>query len=315
MSITNATNAHNARTLRSFGPNGVNHTHDDYKRTGNLNQVAQQIEMDTIMQLYCGRFKWKGDLPNVNLIEQMLYYNGVVALFEHKTLGLMCLPCTIINYNVYGLPNEIRIAPSLGFSTNGFPLTLEYGQYRLIWANESHYKPIDVCRYYSTLIADLARACKVYSDGMKKPIILKGEFEKVKSLEKLIVDRMNNESFVIVDTNLIGGDEKDVEISFSTHNGTDLKALYMHKQDLYSEMLRKMGIQANSMNKGAQLTEDEVNKFDFMSDIILASDYACREQRNEQIAEFAAEGLTCTPLIPLPSLKPNEGQDNENQND
>jgi len=309
-----ATNAFNARSLRSYTPYSSTDRHDA-KRTRELNAISFQLTLDDILKIYCSRFKWDlsaFNIPN-NYMEYNLFFNGVMACFEHPEYGFLIMPCTIKEYNIYNMPSKISITGS--DALNSFPFDVNYPNFILIWDNPAMTTPYLTFRKYAFEISDVSRSCEVYQNGLKKPVILSGDFNKQSTLNHVVNSKLSNEYYTILDNSSLK-DNIDSEIKpyfNSAHKAEDLKALYMHKQNLYDEMLRNMGIASNTIYKSAQVTSDEVNKSDLMADLVLASSFECRIEANRQIAEFASRNIVCENMIeivsniqpPIPNIQGN----------
>lgn len=309
-----ATNAVNARTLTTFTPYSDTDKFDHQKIRAQ-NAVTFQLEFDHVIKLFTSRFKWDlsaFDVPN-NYLENNIFYSGVMACFKHPFYGYLLMPCSISRYNFMGLPVEIIIQAFTSFDMIGFPYTTT--EFVLMYDNPAMTLPVSLFRKYAFDVSDVARSCEVYQNGMKKPIIMAGNFNKAATLNRIVNQKLSNEYYVTLDTSTLkdNGLSPDLKPFFNTsHNAADLKGLFMHKQNLYDEMLRKMGICSNTINKAAQVNNEEVNKSDTMAKLVLASSLECRLEANRKIAEFAGKNITCE--IPIELVNPFAAETPTNEN-
>lgn len=289
-----ATNAYNAQSLNYRGskmldPNYAN----DPKNAQQINLNTFQCEIANIRQLYCSRYNWTSDDPNlpVKYIESMLFQYGLMAFFHDDTYGWMLLPCTVVNINVYGEPSEVAaIYPT----TAEVVRTLKIGEFILLRDNPANNIPVATVSFYARLIADTARTCEVYVKGMKKPVIMAADFDSDKTKKQFIRNLYDNESYILVDRSTIDSMRGTLDVyQNSTHNAQDLKGIAMYKNDLYNECVARLGIVTPTILKQAQVNKDEINKNDTMANIVLSSTYRCRQEATKEIYEQSGISLTC----------------------
>lgn len=306
-----ASNYANAATLKTYGNKFDNpKTFNDPKNAPWLNRQEILIQEQHFLQLFTARYTWKSDNENmpVNYIEYLLFYNGLLAFFYHKDFGYMLLPCTINVVNWYGEPESVTV--TIPYNTN-VPLTINKGDFVLLKDNFAFNVPFITVQHYCRKIADLNRTVEVYSRGMKKPLIIAGEFNTAKSRQQLISNIQENETAIVVDLKNISGFSGHNILQNTSHKGEDLKTLYHHKQNIYHECLNQLGITTPTVLKNAQQNNEEINKNDTLANIILEGTYKCREDATRQIYEFSGISLTCelaTDLTPSvdDELKPKE---------
>lgn len=291
--ITAATNAFNSETLSYTGSKFFDPDYaTDPKNAKVLNLASAAIELNNIRQLYCSRFRWTSDNPNipVGYIESMLFINGMLAFFEHKDYGWLLLPCAIKSYDVYGRPNSVTVMLPVA---NNPVIELQAPDFYLLRDNPADNVPFFTVQYYTRLIADTARSAEVYAKAMKKPFMVTGNFKNATTRKQFIRNIINNEQFVIFDKSLLD-DMSDIDVVQNTsHNAQDLKGLSMYKTELYNECVAKLGITTPTTIKQAQVTEDEINKNDSMANIVLNASYQCRQEATKAIFEKAGISLTC----------------------
>lgn len=292
--VSAATNAFNAQSLRFyngkyFDPKFAN----DPKNAQNLNLATASMELANIRQLYCSRYKWKSDDENmpVDYIESMLFLNGMLAFFHDADFGWLLLPCAVKRLNVYGQPSEVSVMFPYAERSNRI---LKQDEFILLRDNPANNIPYYTVQYYTRLIADTARSCEVYAQGMKKPIMMIGDFNNASTRKQFINNVQMNESYIIIDSSTM----KDIGeglnlIQNSTHNAQDLKGLYMYKTDLYNECVARLGIVTPTVIKQAQVNKDEINKNDTMANIVLNGTFECRQEAVKAIYERSKINLTC----------------------
>lgn len=292
--VTAATNAFNAQSGKFyhgkfFDPKFAN----DPKNAQVLNLATAANELANIRQLYCSRYKWSSDNPNmpVNYIESMLFLNGMLAFFQDADYGWLLLPCSIKRLNVYGEPDQVTVMFPFQDKSNS---VLNKGEFYLLRDNPANNIPYFTVQYYTRLIADVARSCEVYANGMKKPLIAAANFTNQQTKKQFMNNILMNESVVLLDeANL-----KDLGTALqvfqnSSHNAGDLKGLAMYKTDLYNECVAKLGITTPTVIKQAQVNKDEINKNDTMANIVLNGTYECRQEATKAIFDMAKISLTC----------------------
>lgn len=310
--ITAATNAFNSQTLAYTGSKFFDPDYaSDPKNAQVLNLASAAVELNNIRQLYCSRFRWSCDNPNipVGYIESMLFLNGMLACFEHKDYGWLLLPCAIKSYDVYGRPNSITVM--LPVAENPV-VELHAGDYILLRDNPADNVPFFTVQYYTRLIADTARSAEVYAAAMKKPFMISANFRNEKTRKQFIRNILANEKVVTFDKSLLD-DMSDIDVIQNTsHNANDLKGLSMYKTELYNECVARLGITTPTTIKQAQVTEDEINKNDSMANIVLNASFECRQEATKAIYEAAGISLTCE-LAPDLSGAVTDAIDNNNK--
>lgn len=292
--VSAATNAYNAQSLKFyngkfFDPKFAN----DPKNAQVLNLATAANELANIKQLYCSRYKWTSDNKNmpINYIESMLFLNGMLAFFKDDDYGWLLLPCAIKRLNVYGEPDQVTVMFPYAEKANK---VLNYGEFYLLRDNPANNIPYLTVQYYTRLIADVARTCEVYAQGMKKPLVIAANFTNSQTKKQFANNILMNEAYVLLDESTL----KDIGTALqvfqnSTHNANDLKGLAMYKTDLYNECVAKLGITTPTVIKQAQVNKDEINKNDTMANIVLNGTYECRMEATKAIYDMAGINLKC----------------------
>lgn len=300
------TNAINQLALRE-NMQTINLKRQQRKLAATLNVIEQDNLLTIATNLFMSRFTWECNELNVSsyYIEKNLFYNGLLCFYKHDTYGWVLLPATPLTFNIYGEPLTIMLN---GYGTS-FEITYSVNADNavLIRDNPLGSIPNKIFSRYATLLADLNRTCEVYANAMKKPIYFKGNGLHDKKTQEQVFDNQNNNEFAVyLDTSYIDNKSRDLghgpdSISEyqSDHNAEELRGLYMYKRNLFAEMLSLMGIQNLDVNKGAQLTSEEVNKNDDMCKIILYQAQECREEAVKKMNEISGLNIKCEPLYDM----------------
>ncbi|HDL9610131.1 TPA: hypothetical protein PX826_004738 [Escherichia coli] len=302
-----ATNASNAANLTFFGSKLDNvDYYTDPKNANELNRLALNVEQSMIFQLYCSRFNWscnKKEIP-VDYIEHMLFFNGMCAAFNHRDYGWMILPCTIKTVNMFGQPSEITVS----LPDHSENLTLN--DFVLIKDNPSFTVPYGVVKYYSRMIADTGRTLDVYVRAMKKPLIVDGDFKSQSTAKQFYKSLSRNENFIVIDKKYFKDTDKINIIQNTAHKAEDLKGIQMYKAGLYNECVARLGITTPTIIKQAQVNQDEINKNDAMTRVILDGSFKCRQKAIKEIYE-KSEGAINLKCDMSEEITPDEKDDSD----
>lgn len=303
-------NYYNGRGLkRSFSRLWKNR--QDHKNAEMINAYDKDNELNYILSIYISRFKWIGkplEIFTPQYIERNLFFNGYLIAFKDKTKGFMILRGTPTGFNVYNEPTAYNVV-----GTN-YQAVVSAEDCVVIRDNPYMYAPIRIVDRYCDLIADTGRSCEVYANAMKKPVTVTGSFRKYLSIKQIFMNTFNNEFFRVIDTKLFADTANpSLEYFQSDHNSTDLRGLFMYKKNLFDELLMKLGITSNMMNKGAQLTNDEVDHNNVMARLSLEMNYECREQATKQLSELAGEDIKCENIVDWVQCETNVEKESENK--
>ena len=300
-----ASNANNAANLSFYGSRLDDADYyNDPKNANLLNRVALNTEQSMIYQLYCSRFNWScssKQIP-VDYIESMLFFNGMAAAFNHPDFGWMILPCTVKSVNMYGEPSEITV------SLPDHSQNITLNEFVLLRDNPAFVVPFGVVKYYARLIADTARTLDVYVRAMKKPLIVDGDFKSQATAKQFHRSLSRNENFIVIDRKYFKDTDKLNIIQNTSHKAEDLKGIQMYKAGLYNECVARLGITTPTIIKQAQVNQDEINKNDAMTRVILEGAFKCRQKAIKEIYE-KSEGALCLSCDISDELKPDENPD------
>lgn len=294
------TNAFNAKALQLGLPSAFNNRQDP-KHARSLNAWDYRNELDLITHQFISRFKWSGEVLKKftpQYIERNLFYYGYVIAFMDDEYGFMILPGNVIGYNVFNEPtlyhvwglNFNRDVPAdqcvvIRDNAGSTPVDKGYSPYR----------PYNVFNRYAMKISDIQRTLEVYSNAMKKPVLVVSNFEKSKSVQRVIDNINENEFYAVIDQQITN--PKETVFYQSDHNANDLNGINMYKQSLFNEMQMRLGITPNFANKNAYQSEEEVNHKNAVAEFNLQSTFKCREEAVEQIKEIMGEDIKCENLV------------------
>lgn len=320
------TNSFNARSMKQSYPRW--HGNRTNKRVSEqLNYIDFNNENDYIFNLYSSRFLWGVEKLNMTSAypEKMLYLSPFVVFYRSKTLGWLLLPAAPAGYNAYGEPTAVN-----AFGYNGFSETVavDYDKMVLLYDNPAFVPPeITFCRY-AQLIADTGRSCEVYSAAMKKPVTFFGSFDEAKSIQTIMDNLQRNEMYMFIDESLliargekglVDNDElREIRTFQTDHNSADLMGLHQYKLNLIEEVRCKLGIEVNHINKAAQVTEDEANKSDSTSNLILLQALTVRKKAVEKMNKLAPEldiTVELSPALQLQAAPNDKGSNKSNPMD
>lgn len=312
--VFSATNIFNAQTLQTAGSKFYDPIYaSNPKNAQRLNRICADNELTHLRQLFCARFEWKSDTDAypVDAIEYVLYANGLAVTFEDEHFGVLTLPCTVRTLNVYGQPAELSV---IYYNHQKAPRVLVSGvdRFALLRDNTACNIPSLITMNYGRLLADVSRTAEVYQRGLKKPVIVAGNFNTKNARREFVNQLVSNEQYCILDTTALQDLGSSLSIvQNSSHNQQDLRGIHLYKQDLYNEVCQRLGIKSLSIVKKAQVTGDEINKSDTHANIILDDCYKQRRKYCEEVRKLF--GLNVS--VKLSSSLINDEAKNEPQED
>lgn len=204
-------------------------------------------------------FEWR-NLPKTiesRHIEHALYGMGKALFFEHKDLGLICLPCAYSSeFNVYGEANKYIV------SGYGYSKIIEKGEKaQIILNNDLGIANDEYVRDYSIKMYEVERCINANIKQQKFPYFINGSREQKLSLQKMFEKVEDGEPY-IYGNKQIGIDSIEV-LKLETPYIVD--KLNHYKYELEREILTFFGLN-NNYEKKERLLVDEVNSNnDFIS--------------------------------------------------
>lgn len=214
---------------------------------------------------------------DVSYVNKSLVRKGSIAFFIDEVLGLLALPYVNVgNLDVYNRPKKIQV-----IGQNGYSRILDSEQFVIMWDNFGKY-PIwlDIIQYAERMALD-TRTMDINISQQKTPRIWKTSEEQKKSLN----DLLNN----------IDGCENAV----TTYEGLDIEGtnvvlapapyvadkIQEHKDKLWNEFLRLIGVSNMSFEKKERNIKDEILASQGGTIASRYSRYGARVLACEQIAE------------------------------
>ena len=243
-------------------------------------------------------FEWK-NLPN-NIesrhIEKALFTHGQAIFYDHKELGLICLPCSNTNNtNAYG---ETKVVTTSGFNIIdrvevvnrlkskdeilevGLPLGVNIANNDLLTPTE-----LDVIDYANKLY-EVEKAINLNIRQQKFPYLIATDTNTKLSMEQLIKD--------VEDGKMAIFHSKHFDISklnvFNLNVPFVVDKLQQYKMDLNDEILTFFGLN-NVYQKRERMLVDEVNAKNDYIDRNIALMYKGRKKACDLINEIYKDKL------------------------
>lgn len=220
-------------------------------------------------------FKNLNSYIDVSYLNKQLLRKGSVAFFKDEVLGLLALPYTIVNgLDVYGRPTKIEV-----MGQNGYRRTLKSNEFVIMYDNNGRYPLyLDICQYAERLALNV-RTSDINIAQQKTPRIFKTTTEKERSVKDLVNNVDGNENTIIAYDNM-DLDETSMVLAPAPYV-TD--KIDMHKENIWNEFLRLIGISNLSMMKKERNISDEIQA---MQGGTIASRFSRFEPRKRAIEEI-----------------------------
>ena len=220
-------------------------------------------------------FKNLNSYIDVSYLNKQLLRKGSVAFFKDEVLGLLALPYTIVNgLDVYGRPTKIEV-----LGQNGYRRILKSDEFVIMYDNNGRYPLyLDICQYAERLALNV-RTSDINIAQQKTPRIFKTSNEKERSVKDLVNNVDGNENTIITYDNM-DLDETSMVLAPAPYV-TD--KIDMHKENIWNEFLRLIGISNLSMMKKERNISDEIQA---MQGGTIASRFSRFEPRKRAIEEI-----------------------------
>lgn len=220
-------------------------------------------------------FKNLNSYIDVSYLNKQLLRKGSVAFFKDEVLGLLALPYTIVNgLDVYGRPTKIEV-----LGQNGYRRILKSDEFVIMYDNNGRYPLyLDICQYAERLALNV-RTSDINIAQQKTPRIFKTSTEKERSVKDLVNNVDGNENTIITYDNM-DLDETSMVLAPAPYV-TD--KIDMHKENIWNEFLRLIGISNLSMMKKERNISDEIQA---MQGGTIASRFSRFEPRKRAIEEI-----------------------------
>lgn len=195
-------------------------------------------------------FKNLPTFVDVSYINLRLLREGSIAWFVDDVMGLLALPYRNINgLDVYGRPNKIEV-----YSDTGYTKVLNRNEFVIMYDNSGHYPLfLDLCKYAERL-ALCERTSDINIDQQKTPRFWKTSKDNELSVKDIVnnVDAFSNA--VITYKNI---DLSDTTVVLAPAPFVADK-IDLHKEKIWNELLRLIGIANQNFQKKERNIKDEV---------------------------------------------------------
>lgn len=201
-------------------------------------------------------FEWEGlpDSINERFLEIKLYEEGKVVFFEDPDMGMLSLPVTYGQLNVYGEPVNYK-AVSIGYNRD---LTIDDAV--IMYANYSR-KPIDyIIRQYARRLMQVERTMDVNIHAQKTPVLVLTEEESQRlTMKNMYMQYDGNEPFIFAYKKGFNPDSVTV---LKTDAPFVSDKLMEYKHNLWNEAMTFLGVGNAKQDKKERLVSDEVSAND-----------------------------------------------------
>ena len=215
-------------------------------------QQRQRLLYNRYKLLALNMFKWEGLPPTVKPrhIEKALYEKGMCLFFEHKDIGVICLPCCYSkNFNVYG-EGTSYIVSGFGYSTTkDITDNVELGLNNDLGECTRQY-----VRSYAERMADIEFSIDLNIRKQRIPWIVETTRENKYSMQKAMNEIMEGKEVVYANKDL-GLNNSNVITLTAPFIALQLNE---YKYELEREILTFFGLN-NTVEKNERLIVDEVN--------------------------------------------------------
>lgn len=198
-------------------------------------------------------FKWS-NLPNgipERFIEETLFNFGVLAFFDHPTLGLMVAKITqngTINY--YGNPASVQ-----AYGTGLDPINIDFDKCVLI-RNNDMMLPTSLTNFlYANRITEVERTLDVNVKAQKFPNIVQCNDKQLLTIKNIIKKWKGNEPFIVADKKV---NMEDMKV-LNTNAPFVSDKLLIYKHELWNEYMTFLGLNNANTDKRERLIVDEAN--------------------------------------------------------
>lgn len=228
-------------------------------------------------------FEYK-NLPSfidISYVNKTLLRKGSIAFFRDEVLGLLALPYIVVNgLDVYGRPNKIEV-----LGQNGYRRILNKNEFVIMYDNNGRYPLyLDICQYAERLALNV-RTSDINIAQQKTPRVFKTTTEKEKSVRDLVNNVDGYENTIITYENM-DLDETSMVLAPAPYV-TD--KIDLHKENIWNEFLRLIGVSNLSMMKKERNISDEIQA---MQGGTIASRFSRYEPRKRAIEEINEKLLT-----------------------
>ncbi|MCQ2737370.1 MAG: hypothetical protein MJ224_02060 [archaeon] len=194
------------------------------------------------------------NMPNnidMSYVNKQLLIKGAVAFFYDEVMKeLLALPFSNVGkLDVYGRPTSIQV-----IGKNGYTRALKKDEYVIMYDNMGKYPLyVDICQYAERM-GQIERTTDINVHNQKTARFWKTSADKEKTIKDLVNNVDGYNETVITYDNILTDDTEIVlqPAPFVTDKLDD------HKDRIWNEFLRLIGISNISFNKKERLIQDEI---------------------------------------------------------
>ena len=221
------------------------------------------------------KFKYLPSFIDVSYLNKTLLRKGSIAFFKDEVLGLLALPYIVIGgLDVYGRPKKIEV-----IGQNGYRRILNSDEFVIMYDNNGRYPLyLDICQYAERLALNV-RTADINIAQQKTPRVFKTTQEKEKSIRDLVNNVDGYENTIIAYENM-DLDETSMVLAPAPYVSDKID---LHKENVWNEFLRLIGISNLSYQKKERNISDEIQA---MQGGTIASRFSRFEPRQRAIEEI-----------------------------
>ena len=221
------------------------------------------------------KFKYLSSYIDVSYLNKTLLRKGSIAFFKDEVLGLLALPYIVIGgLDVYGRPKKIEV-----IGQNGYRRTLNSDEFVIMYDNNGRYPLyLDICQYAERLALNV-RTTDINIAQQKTPRFFKTTQEKEKSIRDLVNNVDGYENTIVTYENM-DLDETSLVLAPAPYVSDKIDS---HKENIWNEFLRLIGISNLSYQKKERNISDEIQA---MQGGTIASRFSRFEPRQRAIEEI-----------------------------
>lgn len=226
-----------------------------FEESASKNNITFNLYVERLTELSLSLFSWK-NLPetcNERFLELALFEMGSAVFFRDDVEGFLALKAALgPSFDVYNIPKERHIYTSSGYTAERGPEDSV-----IIYNNRMRTPSILSVRMFAGKLAELDRIIEVNARAQKTPVLVQGTDKQRLTLLNLYKEYDGNAPVIFGDKNL------DLNSLKAIATGAPYVAdrLYDLKVKIWNEALTYLGIANLTVNKKANLTQDEVQRY------------------------------------------------------
>lgn len=195
-------------------------------------------------------FKNMPKFIDIAYVNKQLLRKGSIAFFKDEIMGLLALPYVNIgSLDIYGRPQTIKV-----MARNGYTRTLDRNEFVIMYDNNGRYPLwIDIIQYAERLALD-TRTGDINISNQKTARFWKTKTEKEKSIRDL-VNNVDGFSETVISYDDIDLDDTTLVLAPAPYVADKID---MHKEKIWNEFLRLIGIANMNFQKKERNIKDEV---------------------------------------------------------